>query len=622
MGRKVAAVVASILFFGCSAEVDESAAQHHEAAEAAVDPVVAGPADPVEEPAPMAPVELLYRTPNLANLAEQAVETVPKWLRGDLTLTLMQLEDTVQDELAGMILTVADKRLVDEIAFSIAHLSPEVLSDPKFHPWILHENAEQVYARDEILQYVELIEEADYTTARYRVEVDGEVVERTIDRDTYYWYVVHPRIEDERPYYIDPQKYCPDLKDQCPTTAEAGGRFWREFLWDGHQAYCTGAPDPTACPMMEDYLKGVDVLWKGGGGPDDNGAIGQLIKWVQARQYFGAKGERSIQPVRIAVLGRGNCGEWADMTTAVARTALIPNHNVGARANDHTWNEFWDGRWVQWEPVGNKVDNTLYYLTPEGEAGGNPCYAVTATRGDAFVWDRSEDYANTFELVVEVRDADGRPVDGAMVYIYGPNTTYERMAGTYWYASEGVTDFEGIARITLGEKRTIAVRVESGIGNWPAEDNKVNTVVADSIAGQTETVAVSLSGTMPPFLSATKVDADPGDEPLHFEIDEVVSGYRILGSGQYDATFSLEHDKGKLDRFALDAENYALFEAGEPFEAVYGTSLDLPADRQWTLVLANADPRATAAVGDLTVNDLTVDFALLPGDHLAIDLTP
>ena len=111
---------------------------------------------------------------------------------------------------------------------------------------------------------------------------------------------------------------------------------------------------------MKSCIALIDVLWKSKTySRDDNGAIGALINWEKAAISFGAGDERPIQPNRIYAVGCGNCGEWADMATAAARTALIPSQNVGARANDHTWNEFWDDGWMQWEPVNNSMRNQL-----------------------------------------------------------------------------------------------------------------------------------------------------------------------------------------------------------------------------------------------------------------------
>jgi hypothetical protein len=54
------------------------------------------------------------------------------------------------------------------------------------------------------------------------------------------------------------------------------------------------------------------------------------------------------------------------MTSASARASLIACRNVGARGNDHTWNEFYDRRWVQWEPVNTYVEHYYYYVDEDG----------------------------------------------------------------------------------------------------------------------------------------------------------------------------------------------------------------------------------------------------------------
>lgn len=299
----------------------------------------------------------------LTDDADLAVAAVPPWLRADLALSLDHQDDETQDTLAALILEAADPRYVDEIAFVIAHLSPEVLNDRSFYPQLIAENAALIYARDADLDYVALVEESDgddtWTTATYQVvDSDGATVARTLERDTYYWFVVHPRIEDERPYYIDAWATCNDSDLECPVSPEEG-TFWRDFLWDKADDTC---PEGRTCPVLADTLAGVDTLWKSKAySMDDNGAIGALTGFVLTGMDFGALSERSVQPNRIYGLGHGNCGEHSDITTAAARTALIPTWNVGAWGNDHTWNEFWDDGWMQWEPVNVYVGHWYYY---------------------------------------------------------------------------------------------------------------------------------------------------------------------------------------------------------------------------------------------------------------------
>ncbi len=307
-------------------------------------------------------LQITHEPYELTELAVEAVAAAPDWLQDDLHISLGKLDEDLQNELGALVADLDDPYLIDEVAFAMAHTSPEVLDYGNFHPELLVINAELLYQHDPSLDYVELVDvgepgvDADYyTTATYQVGEgkDGEeVVEKTIEADIYYWYVVHPRLEDELPYFLDA------WASDNPKDAE-NGLFWREFLWDVAADECT---DGRECPLLLDALAGVEVLWKGKAETrTDNGAIGELIQYVWDAIDFGAGDERPVQPSRIYTVGAGNCGEHADLTCAAARIGLIPCRNVGASSNDHTWDEFWDERWVAWEPIGTHVDYFNYY---------------------------------------------------------------------------------------------------------------------------------------------------------------------------------------------------------------------------------------------------------------------
>lgn len=331
-------------------------------------PAEPAPDDTGAPPALTAPVlSVSHAEVTLGELVPDAVAAAPAWLRDDLVVNLGQLDTDLQDELAALILDLDDPYLTDEVAFAVAHTSPEVLRYTWFYPEILVVNAELVVQYDASLDYVQLEDRGeprvddDYdTTATYRVEEeDGSVVEKTIEAEIYYWYVVHPRLEDELPEYLDA------WRSDNPTNPD-GGLFWREFLWDKAADECDA--EAQACPVLQDVLAGVDTLWKHKHETrEDNGAIGELIQFVWDAIDFGAGDERPVQPSRIYTVGRGNCGEHADLTCAAARTGLIPCRNVGARANDHTWDEFWDERWIAWEPIGTHVDYFGYYGGPNAD---------------------------------------------------------------------------------------------------------------------------------------------------------------------------------------------------------------------------------------------------------------
>ena len=333
---------------------------------------------PVEEPVAAPDMTLVHDGP-LTDLAKEALAVAPSWLRDDLAVSLGKLHEGLQETYANLILDAPEPRFIDEIAFVVAHLSPEVLASTNFYPELITLNAELVYARDADLDYVTIDDvgvpgqdDDFYTTTTYRTatvtvdEATGDetvnISENTIDKETYYWFVVHPRGEDERPYFIDPLQEC--AGGQCPTTPE-NGLFWREYLWTAQDDDC---PDGVVdCPMLRDMLTGQDLLWKGRyGDSSDNGAMGQIMQWVNASMHFGALEERSVQPVRIYELHHGNCGEHGDITNAAARIGLIPGIVIEARGNDHCWSEFWDMGWVQVEPVNTSIDYYGYYADADG----------------------------------------------------------------------------------------------------------------------------------------------------------------------------------------------------------------------------------------------------------------
>jgi transglutaminase-like putative cysteine protease len=135
--------------------------------------------------------------------------------------------------------------------------------------------------------------------------------------------------------------------------------------------------------------------------------VGAVCRWVLDSLCFGAGAERPVQPLRIYNLHRGNCGEYADMTSAAARAALIPTTNVIAYANDHTWNQFYDGAWHQFEPVNGMVNDFDTY-DRDGDVPGGWWWLLgtRVPRGDG----SAESYSGlTATLVAQVSDAAGRP---------------------------------------------------------------------------------------------------------------------------------------------------------------------------------------------------------------------
>ncbi|MBN2056096.1 hypothetical protein JW905_14295, partial [bacterium] len=248
---------------------------------------------------PADPFQLVETAPDdhLTELSRQAVDWAPDWLRGDLRDNFAWMDPSFQDIYADMILNPSELRFTDEIAFCVANIAPEILQDAEFLPEMLEENAHYIYEHDQYLDYVRIEdtglpgEDNDYwSTTLYNVEEGGGTTEHELDRDMYYWFIVHPKIEDEMPRYADPSAsggaFAP------PPT----GVFWRDWLFT-HTEPMAGMDDDH--PILRDQFAGVDVLWKSTVNSLDNGAVGVVTQWVLDVLDFTSGSERPKQPVRI-----------------------------------------------------------------------------------------------------------------------------------------------------------------------------------------------------------------------------------------------------------------------------------------------------------------------------------
>ncbi len=573
----------------------------------------------------------------ITTLAAQAVDQSPDWLADDLQLQFEQLDSTVQDDLAVLLVDLDDPYLYDEVAFAIAHSSPEDLTSGGFVPGLLVENAQWIYDIEPLLDYVTLVEYGEpgdpdhYTTTSYVVsDADGELFEVEIDPEVYYWFVVHPSIEDESPWYVEAWDECKRSSLECPSSPEEGGTFWRHFLWEGARDTC---PEDDQCPVLDEILPGLEVAWTSGSYADEAGAISQIARFMLYNDEdfgrwltFGAYDERSIQPNRIYGLGRGNCGEWADMTTALTRTALIPNYNVAPASWDHTWNEFYDAyedRWVAWEPVNFWLDH----------AYGAP-YSNYATRGDSQVFNVTTQYIeDTFTMQYVVTDADGLPVDGASVALITP------WDDGWGYAGETSTDIHGVATFEVRAESDYAFRVDHPtLGGYPDESF---TYGSQGIAiGETDITEVSLPGSREPLPVRTLEPLDVAAPSAALSISGTVDSSRVYTtSWRFGEQFSVEDEPIEVSWFLTDDLGYEAFRAGADHvvfaEGSLGeeASLELAFAKSWRLVFVNESVVSTAAVGEIELGVSPTEDArwegslehgellrLLPGEHVAVAL--
>jgi len=518
---------------------------------------------------------------NLNEYCMEAVARAPAWIRNDLIIALNAIggewADYTQEAVAEIILGV-EEPYVDEVAFTLAHVSPILLENAALFLDLFVENAVGVYEADEYLEYVTIVEHGDFddgdywTTLEYNIRIsEEEVIQVEIDRDTYYWYVVHPRLSDETPLYIDPSTG----SSRQPDT----GKFWRDFLLNH--------PDD-GFTSLRDALEGCEVLWSNlqNNGTPENGAVGRVTGWIRHVLDFTSGQERPIQPVRIYRMHMGRCGEHSDMTAAAGRAALIPTLCTSTMCTDHTWNEFWGGdRWVVWEPVNNYVDSAPY-------DNWNEIPAAINWRSDASVWTVTDRYSPTSDLTITIMDFYRKPVDGARIGL--ASGRYDNPDHLSW-CTWGYTDSEGEVSFKIGDNKAFYVQIKSELGNYPGDG--VTQIIGNSEADREYTWSYRFNGRMP---NVSPTEREPSEDPrnqFHVTVEGEMLNDIARGMIFQDAEFFLGVGTGELDFFICDAEAYERYLDGNRFAALNMETLTeagefdviLPTNEIWYAVFSNAN---------------------------------
>jgi len=362
-----------------------------------------------------------------------------------------------QEDLMGMndnktlmayvkLLNKVESKYVDEIAFCIAQMPSEVLramnrlggSD------ILVENVKQIYRLAQSLPYVKIVEEDDSTTLAYAVKPG---VFKPAPRDIYYWWVVMPYLLWEIPARIDASYWSHDWQhygiSEEKWTRNTGGlkiyqrtpksHFWRSFL----------PFDTRYGPALAGRLKDA---------PSVMHALCRISQFIRRENPGGIVpyGRRSadLQPMVIYMKSYGSCGEHSIIYCACLRAMLIPASIVEVNGEDHIWSDYWlDGKWYTF-------GDTLKMGTPAAETHNRrSIYTRYWSNGytdevtnlvSNIVPGAKSGYAETTELNIEVVDADGQGIDGALVLVRSHAYPSKRMA------HHGYTDPRGRIRFNLG----------------------------------------------------------------------------------------------------------------------------------------------------------------------------
>ncbi len=503
----------------------------------------------------------------LTELAWEAIELAPIWLQDELIDNFSRLDTTYQNIYADLIINPTDSRYRDEIAFTVAHVSPEILMDSVFSPELLVVNAQYLYQNDDSLQYVDIVDYDNgggdyYSTVRYWVvEINGDTVQKVLNPYYYYYYIVHPQLSDESPR-MDSYVY---------------NKFWREYLfYEADSGY----------PVLCEKLKYAKVVWcvtdtpqvyPGGREFDSTQTALDIIgNWATRTVPEPASGNRPIQPNVIAHEHNGNCGELQDLLAAASRAALIPVTSVFTLAEDHVWNEFYDDGWHEYQVdlgFGSTHINDPRTAYDVDLGGSKQVSSVMEWRSDGLVRTVTNHYSNTCSLTVVVRDQWGLPIDGARIILYT-----EGWYGGYDVTTWGFTDENGICKFELGNLRNFYVHINTPLGDYPSDPNTIIRIISQSQTG----AHYFKSFTIPEFMPIPRASlALTGNEMPAYKLDitvefkkEFLHGYararRNTGDAGFYHTYCERIDQmGCVDIYVVDSLNYERYEAGEPFDAIF-----------------------------------------------------
>ncbi|MFC2131568.1 T9SS type A sorting domain-containing protein [Bacteroidota bacterium] len=504
----------------------------------------------------------------------QAIDKAPKWIRMDLKNTFTLLPEAKQLEYAAIINDATDP-FIDEIAFAIAKTSPNFLTSQYCFKELFLHNAQLLYEHDADLDYVEIVDygtsaDDDYysTTKYWKIDADSQKVQIEVPREIYYWFIVHPKLSDEIPTYIKPD-YIECNPDQSNHTlnivAPPEGVFWRDFLY----THTEELPDTTDLyyPILKEQIADCEVLWDDTN--ENKSAVKTITKWVNDVMNFTSKAERPHQPVRIYSLHIGRCGEHEDITNATSRTCLIPCRGISTMSTDHVWNEFWDEKWEQWEPVNNSHKNKMAY--------SNRKYGtVFARRSDGVLEFVTKEYEKTgavAEMNLYVLDNHDKPIDGALVILYASHqdtVQYPNSAGIDSYSN---TDNDGKCTFIIGTKRKFFCRVISQYGNFPPEAGYVAGLVEYPDSGRTYNMSARFTvGRDEISFNSINLPED-GVEDFVIEGNFSVSSQAVNWSVAFDDFSNYytfwKKPAGKVNFFISDIDQFNCCEDDEPFDACF-----------------------------------------------------
>ncbi|HHE37993.1 MAG TPA: T9SS type A sorting domain-containing protein [Candidatus Cloacimonetes bacterium] len=540
----------------------------------------------------------------LTDLAKQAIQKAPNWMRHPLNLRFKSIPIDKQDLWAEVILD-ASYPYIDEIAFAIATLSPAYLRSNLANPEVLIMNAVYIYLNDIYLDYADVIDygssttdENYYSTVVYwKLNEDGEMEQVEIPKEIYYMYIAHPKITDEIPAFIDPTIL--EYNHQGNIVEPGEGYFWHDYIFN-HTFNDT--------LNLREMMAGCEYVWDGIGcdcpggewfaqpispyGDSLDYALHRMSKWINADMEFTSPGDRPHQPVRIAYKGMGRCGEYADLNAAVGRSLLIPTTSISNWINiwDHTFSEMWLEDWEHYESYYWEWGATFY-----GSYDSN-AISPFEVRSDGLLTTVTHHYVDYSTINLSILDENDQPVDGGKVKLYVQRPDEEILQSMVAY-----TDNNGLVTFTVSDGFDYFARAETWIGNAPSIGTAL--LVSSPEPGETCNLALNVSNSMPePDLVSVDPPANEIDD-FKIVVEFDVPQYAIKGVIEHDDIDGLVYDKsyakiidtGFIDFFVTDEFNSNMFLAEQQFETIYSNQninsdayeFELPETDNWHFIFSN-----------------------------------
>ncbi len=528
----------------------------------------------------------------LSTQAQQAVDLAPEWLQGHLIWKFSILTEANQDRYGDLLLAHQGQDYYDELAFTVANLSWTILANPSWNETLLVDNAQGIYDHDPFLSYVNVNDYGGtdyYSTTEYNTVVGSDTVWVEIPKEIYYYYVVMPKVSDERP-----------LDD-----SSVYDEFWRQYLWD---------MDDAGYPVLNQVLNSnVLVFWdeqtRSWGWSttpvfsDTLQAVEILSKWTRATLDESASGNRPIQPNTIAHEHNGNCGETQDLLCAASRTALIPTVCAMDINEDHVWCEiWWDGTWGGWYVDTVNNPNCAY----DSDYGGSKdCSCIWSWRNDGFTWDAVAYYSQSCTFTVTVTDSAGVPVDNATVQLASEGW----QTSTLYRATWGQTDRNGQITFILGDNQNYYMNISCALGNYVGPGGYVEAIT-NSVAGTDYFFEWSPPDLMPELNMNQLSEGSMTKYLIQVEYDlpvDIMNGRDYYASTRSEYAEPLEN--GTADFFIVDSANWDLYQSGDEFdcyEPIYGQSSGevwfyAPHTDDWYIVFSGDRHQGVETLADATI---------------------